>query len=64
MQVKEGTLWWGSDHNKFRVISITEQDGHTWVYYRNEPKTLNDKNIKEYSCYAESFVERFRQLPE
>lgn len=64
MQVKAGTLWWAGNNNKFRVISVTEQEGRTWVHYRNEPKSLNDKKLTEYSCYVESFVERFRQLPE
>lgn len=62
--VKAGTLWGSTDKN-FRVISVTEIDGHTWVYYREDfgfktPTT----ECKEYSCYLESFVTRFRPQPE
>lgn len=62
--VKTGTLWTGNDKS-FRVISVTEVDDHTWVHYRE------DRGIKvaaiecrEHSCYLESFVARFRQLPD
>jgi hypothetical protein len=62
--VEAGSLWSGND-KCFRVLSVTEVDGHTWVHYRE------DRGIKvpaiecrEYSCYLESFVARFRQLPE
>ena len=61
--VKEGSLWGGSD-KKFRVISVTEVDGHTWVHYRDELKGFDQSDAKEYSCYIESFEQRFRQLPE
>lgn len=62
--VKVGSLWESVD-KKFRVISVTEIEDHIWVYYRE------DRGIKvpaiecrEYSCYLESFVLRFRPLPE
>jgi hypothetical protein len=62
--VKQGTLWTGGDDKLFRVLSVTEIDGHTWVHYRE------DRGIKvpavecrEYSCYLESFVQRFREIP-
>ena len=61
--VKEGSLWGGSD-KKFRVISVTDVDGHTWVHYRDELKGFDQSDAKEYSCYIESFEQRFRQLPE
>jgi hypothetical protein len=63
--VKVGTLWTSSDDKLFRVLSVTEIDDHTWVHYRE------DRGIKvpaiecrEYSCYVESFVARFRELPQ
>ena len=60
MQVKAGTLWEGSGRSKFIVISVTEVEGHTWVYYRdNSNKTAEPR---EYSCYEESFVQRFKPL--
>ena len=64
MQIKEGSLWWASNDKKFRVLSVTQAEGHTWVHYRDEPKGFADKNLREYSCYVESFLQRFRQLPE
>lgn len=65
MIVKEGSLWWSGDNKKFRVINVVETNGHTWVHYREEPaKWRPVSELKEYSCYQESFVERFRQLPE
>jgi hypothetical protein len=63
--VKEGSLWGTADGKFFRVLSVTEIEGNTWVHYRE------DKGIKvpviqcrEYSCYLESFITRFRELPE
>jgi hypothetical protein len=55
---KDGSKWSGSDGKKFYVISTVWVDDHNWVYY----KSLD--NGTEYSCYLESFVERFRELPE
>jgi hypothetical protein len=62
--VKAGTLWESVD-KKFRVLSVTEVDGHTWVHYR-EDRGIKVPAIecKEYSCYVESFLSRFRPLPE
>ena len=64
MQIKEGSVWSGSD-KKFRVLSVVETNGNTWVHYREEPqrgKPLNE--LKEFSCYQESFLSRFNPLPE
>lgn len=63
--VKEGTLWGSTDGKKFRVLHVVEQEGHTWVHYREDlgwktPAT----ECREYSCYVESFEQRFRQVPE
>ena len=60
--VKTGSKWWAGEGNVFQVIDVVEIDDHTWVYYRNT-KPFNDE-YKEYSCYIESFLQRFRQLPE
>lgn len=59
MQVKEGSRWWGGE-KVFVVISVVESQGNTWVYYRND----SSKTPTEYSCYIESFLSRFRPLPE
>ncbi len=58
--VKEGTTWWAGEAKKFVVLAVVEQEGHTWVYYRDE----NGSPPREYSCYQESFLQRFSQLPE
>ena len=58
--VKVGTRWWAGDAKKFIVLAIVEEGGHTWIHYRDEgPGPSN-----EYSCYLESFLQRFSQLPE
>ena len=58
---KKGSKWSGqSGHLVFRVLETIEmEDGHTWVHYREE-----DRGDKQYSCYVESFLQRFRELPE
>jgi len=61
--VKEGSKWVGNSSNdKFHVIHVIELDGHTWVHYikENSPEHGN----REYSCYIESFLQRFRPIPE
>lgn len=58
MTVKAGTIWWAGDDVYFVVIDVIELEGHTWVHYRNK------KTGQEYNCYQESFVARFRHLPE
>lgn len=64
IEVKEGSLWWAADGKKFRVLHLVEQDGHTWVHYREEQKGFNQSNSREYSCYVESFTQRFSRTPE
>lgn len=62
--VKEGSIWASVD-KKFRVISVTEVDGHAWVHYREELGIkVPTKECKEYSCYLESFVLRFKSIAE
>jgi hypothetical protein len=53
---KIGSKWDGGG-KEFVVLAVVEQDKHMWVHYR-------DNNSKEYSCYLESFLRRFRGLPE
>jgi hypothetical protein len=59
-KVTVGSRWWAGGDEQFVVITVIEQEGHTWVYYRN-----NNGNgpSKEYSCYLESFLSRFKELP-
>jgi hypothetical protein len=61
MNIKQGSRWTGSDHNKqFIVLSEIEHDGHIWIHYRDE----KGEPPKEYSCYKDSFLSRFKALPE
>ena len=55
---KEGSKWGGSERDIFYVMHTIEIEGHTWIHYK---KVNSDK---EYSCYVESFLQRFRELPE
>ena len=59
--VKVGSKWVGNEDNIFRVIHVIELDDHTWIHYikENAPEDSN----REYSCYEESFLSRFRQVP-
>ena len=52
MIVKEGSKW-TSTEDSFVVLHTVEIDDHIWVHYRKE------NNEREYSCYLESFLERF-----
>jgi len=59
--IKAGSKWVGNENHTFRVIQVVEIDGHTWVHYikQDAPEDLD----REYSCYEESFLSRFRELP-
>lgn len=61
--VKVGSKWSGTGNEKniFRVIHVVELDDHTWIHYIKENVT-EDLN-REYSCYEESFLSRFREIP-
>jgi hypothetical protein len=61
--VKEGSKWVSNSGNdRFHVIHVVELDGHTWVLYIKE--NAPEDSTREYSCYIESFLGRFRALPE
>jgi hypothetical protein len=60
--VKQGSKWWAENGKTFQVINVIEVDNHTWVYYRDLKKV--NEEYKEYSCYIESFLQRFTPLPE
>jgi hypothetical protein len=61
--IKEGSRWDDNHGNMFVVMSVVEADSHTWVHYRSE-KLGSSGTPQEYSCYQESFLSRFRPLPE
>ena len=61
--IKDGTIWHSID-KKFVVLHTIELEGHTWVHYREHNPKKSTLECKEYSCYQESFLERFSPLPE
>jgi len=62
MEIKNGSRWSGSDGLVFIVIGTMIIEGKDWVYYRaDRPKAGMPE---EFSCYTESFISRFRPLPE
>ena len=61
--IKQGSRWSGGNEKVFIVLHTVEQDGHTWIHYRSE-KVNESGTPTEYSCYQESFLGRFRPMPE
>jgi hypothetical protein len=60
---KNGSKWSGTGQDIFHVLHTIELEGHTWVHYIKE--THKDTNeVREFSCYLESFLSRFNPLPE
>lgn len=60
VEVKVGSRWTGSEHDRFSVVNVVELDGHVWVHYRKE--TESEDSAREYKCYKESFLHRFKSL--
>jgi hypothetical protein len=60
--IKQGSKWVSNGDYIFRVIDVVEIEDHTWVHYIKE--NAPEDNNREYSCYEESFLSRFRSLPE
>jgi hypothetical protein len=58
--IKQGTKWTGIDKEFVVIAEVEATDGHEWVYYRD----AKGNPPREYSCYKESFLQRFRPLPE
>jgi hypothetical protein len=59
--VKVGSKWVGNENNIFRVIHVIELDGHTWIHYIKD--NAPEESTREYSCYEESFLSRYREIP-
>lgn len=59
--VKTGSKWSSVTGQEFRVLDVIELQGHTWVHYIKEHAPENEN--REYSCYVESFLSRFKQQP-
>lgn len=60
--IKEGTIWTSADNKQFQVIKVVEQNGHMWVHYRTYNGQYSNSEVKEYSCYLESFTFRFTEV--
>jgi hypothetical protein len=60
---KDGSKWTAGDREKFHVLHTIEIDGKIWVHYIKET-TKETNEVREYSCYLESFLQRFSSLPE
>lgn len=56
--VTEGSFWSTADGREFLVLSVSEQEGNTWVHYRRQDR----RDPQEYSCFVESFIQRFRRI--
>jgi len=52
---KVGSKWRSGNFKHFYVKAVVELEGHTWVYYGEYGTD------REYSCYLESFLERFSE---
>jgi hypothetical protein len=43
------------------VIHVIELDDHIWIHYIKD--NAPEESTREYSCYEESFLSRFREVP-
>ena len=60
--IREGSRWDSGDGKIFRVLQIVQIEGYTWVHYIKDNAPAGED--REYSCYLDSFLSRFRPLPE
>jgi len=61
MKIKEGSRWAGGEYRQiFVVLAEVYTNDAVWIHYRDE--TGNPP--REYSCYRDSFLQRFTPLPE
>lgn len=60
-----GSRWWSED-KKFLVLhTVDTDDGNVWVHYRDDNRSKSTvQECREYSCFLESFLQRFRELPD
>lgn len=59
-KILPGARWWGGENKRFKIIAVNEDDGQTWIHYKDD----KDNNAKEYSCLIDAFLQRFNPLPE
>jgi hypothetical protein len=60
-KIEAGSVWSSVGGVHFQVISETYIDGNVWIHYRKIDKETEEP--KEFSCYKESFLDRFTKLP-
>ena len=60
--ITKGSVWQSSDGRKFQVIDQINLEGNNWVHYRRIDSEYEEP--KEFSCYTESFLDRFHKLPD
>lgn len=54
--IKIGSRWWAGGDYYFVVTRISNSETSTWIHYKEVGST------KEYSCYLESFLSRFKEI--
>lgn len=57
--IEKGSIWSGSNGAQFQVIDQVVIEDQTWIHYR----LIAADEPKEFSCFKESFLERFTQIP-
>ncbi len=62
MNIERGSIWSSADGRTFQVITQAIVEGKEWVHYRRIDSELEEP--KEFSCYKESFLDRFSKLPQ
>jgi hypothetical protein len=60
INLEKNTIWSDGQGQKFSILDVVSIEGKTWVHYINR----NAESNREYSCYAESFLSRFVQVPD
>lgn len=60
--VKQGSRWTSGEKDFIVLAVVDAEDGHTWVHYREDLGIkVPTLQCKEYSCYIESFTQRFAE---
>lgn len=57
--IEKGSIWSGNSGVQFQVIDQVVIEDQTWIHYR----LVSSDEPKEFSCFKESFLERFTQIP-
>ena len=58
--VKQGSRWTSGEKDFIVLAVVDAEDGHTWVHYREDLGIkVPTLQCKEFSCYLESFTQRF-----